>query len=184
MGNGYGDPQYIETAADPWNSGHVSDVLMLSTGVLLAAADTGGVWSVPANGSPALCLSESWPDCKFSSLSQGIAPLQVFAGGTGLYVTDVSKPAPLFDWVHVPNLPQKTGRIHRVLVLPELRMVLLACDLGILWSPIPPPPSVAFTWNQAEVDGVTIGGFYGIAPGLLHRCLRGPVPRSSDFCRT
>jgi hypothetical protein len=181
MGNGWGDPHYTESESDAWNSGHVNDVLMLSTGVLLAATDTSGVWSVPLDGGPALCLSESWPDCRFRSLAQGIAPLQVFAAGTGLYVSDVSKPAPLFDWVRVANLPKKTGMIHRVLVLPEAHMVVLACDLGILWSPIPPLPGVTFTWNRAEVDGVTTGGFYDVAPGLLHQVPPRPGASQSGF---
>jgi len=80
MGNPW-DPKYAETIADPWNSGHVNDVLVLENGSLVAATDTGGVWLVPADGSPALCLSNSWPYAAFLSLALGIYPRQIYAGG-------------------------------------------------------------------------------------------------------
>src|SRR5947209_1425933 len=167
-GNGWGDADFVESAADAWNSGHVNDVLVHEGG-LLGASDTGGVWILSAEGNPSLCLSDSWEHSIFRSLAQGITPQQVFAGGEALYVTDVAATVPLLTWVHIASLPPKTGMIHRVLVLPEIGRIVLACDGGILWSPIPARPGMTYTWQRAEVEGVTSGGYYDVAPGVQHK---------------
>jgi len=164
MGNGW-NQNFPETAADAWNSGHVNDILVFDGRGLVVATDAGGVWLIPVDGSLPQCLTDFLPHSTFNSLALGVADpaRQIYAGGVGLYITDLSSPDPLFNWIRIP-LPNDPVRVRRVLVLAD--RIVLACDIGMLWSPLPPPSSLAYTWMKAQVAGVTEPNFFDVAAGV------------------
>src|SRR2546423_1714099 len=67
----------------------------------------------------------------------------IFAGGHALYMTALSKPLPLLNWVLLSSLQTQIsdpGYIWDILVLKSARIIVLACDGGVFWSIIPAPP--------------------------------------------
>jgi hypothetical protein len=71
-----------------------------------------------------------------------------------LWETDTSAGAPLFNWFQVQPKPS-CGSINKILVVQVSGtgdVIVLACDTGILWSVIPPAPSVhgTYKWLNAE----------------------------------
>src|SRR5260221_14737801 len=94
----FGDtwPPHTESSPDPWNAGHMNDVLMQASGALIAAADSGGVWLIPGDGSLPTCVSDDWEHSRFESLAFGpdSEETHVYAGGEALYVTTLSAALP------------------------------------------------------------------------------------------
>src|SRR5262249_43958079 len=74
---------------DVYHSGRLHDLLILSsTNSILVGAEKGGVWLVSPNGS-ALAVSNSWARPDINAMTFGFGNQKhVFAGGSGLYVTD------------------------------------------------------------------------------------------------
>ena len=164
-------------APNAWNAGHVNDIIRLLPGQgLLVASDEGGVWTIAEDSSrTAVPLSDPWSSISVSALALGTAgPSDVYAGtfqygdseGGDLWETDTSQSLPLNSWQQVSPKPP-CGSIYRMLVVPETDRILLACDSGLWWSQIPPPPSVKglYTWAQALPAAIGSQAFSGLAKG-------------------
>ncbi len=151
----------VDEAQNAWNAGRVDDILALDSGGVLAAAQTGGVWAIAANGA-ALPLSDGWdkPDVRCLAFGPD-GPRHVFAGGSGLYETDVRDALPLFKWREI-RLPAGVSAINRLAVLAGSRRIALACDNGVWWSDIPQAGG-NYQWRQAQ--GLPVGQYSGIAVG-------------------
>lgn len=147
---------------DIWNSGHINSILVPDTNTgLVVGSDTGGVWLITSN-QQAISVSSTWDSVNISSLSAGPGGGgHVYAStwGSGrsdhpavqpgvLWETDTSSVAPLLNWSHVSPQPP-CGSINKVLAIPEVNRVVVACDFGIWWSNIPPSPSVKGTYSWA-----------------------------------
>jgi hypothetical protein len=116
------------------------------------------VWAITSIGQ-ALPLSDTWSAVNVTSLAAGpdgarhvyagTRPNGSIAGGV-LWETDTSTGAPTLNWRTVEP-PPPCGEIDSVLVIPEKRRIVLACDSGIKWAAIPPAPSATrpYTW----IDG-------------------------------
>lgn len=161
----------IDASQDAWHAGHVSDVLVAGL-ILIVGTDSGGVWLVFAND-VAIPLSDDWDNPDVTCLAVGPDdPQHIYAGcgnsGSvptsrgGLYETDASMFAPLLrPWREIA-LPDAMGSVYRIGVLKSARRIVLACDGGIWWSPIPQPGGV-YTWKQAQ--GLPPDAFFGLAVG-------------------
>jgi len=163
------------TPADQWNAGRATDLLIRADGNLVVASSHGGIWLV--GDTSAVCASDRWEDTAFRALAQGPDDDQhIFAGGEGaaLYMTDLSRLLPLLDWIRLDSLRklEGVGTIRDILVLRQSRVIVLACEGGIFWSRIGPPPAKFgppalddFVWRQAKVEGDLTGGFISLAEG-------------------
>lgn len=181
MDSGWNDRRK-EVVTDAWNSGHVNDLLLLSVGSIVAAAETGGIWIVPPDFTPALCVSNEWAHSEFNCLAFGLLDpvnqTHIYAGGesnehgTALYVTDMSSPVPLLTWKQIP-VPEKVGSIRRILVMEEIQRILLAYDAGLLWATIPPGASTAYKWQDAVIPSA--GGIFDVTAGdvIVQRDFKG-----------
>ena len=161
--------------AGAWNAGRVNDILRFAPGQgFLVAADEGGVWSIAEDSTrTATPLSNKWSSVTISSLAPGTGGAQdVYAstyaygdskGGT-LWETDTSTATPLTNWLplHTP-----CGSINKILVVPSTDVIVLACDTGLWWSQIPPPPSVKgpYKWLKAQPAAIGSQPFSGLAQG-------------------
>jgi hypothetical protein len=132
-----------------WHSGHVNAIIPLGGGAILAGADTGGVWSVTANGD-ALALSDDWDNPDVTCMAIGPDGPNHFYTGTGangkggLYV---SEPDTVFlnfiKWHKVPLVDSagnllNTGRVLCMVATKGNRKLVLGCDNGVFWSDVPP----------------------------------------------
>lgn len=158
-----------DPAQDAWHAGHVNDVIALDDGGILIATDSGGVWSVAANGTT-LPLTDNQDNPDTTCLSFGpFGPRHIYAGtrhdlwgaADSLYETDPTAIEPLRSWRSVP-LPSGVGTIYRVGVLKASRRIALACDGGVYWSPIPSPGG-PYNWKQ--VFGIPAVSYRGLAVG-------------------
>ncbi len=158
----------IDENADAWQSGRVIDVLALDSGGLLVGTETGGVWSVTSVGQ-ALPLSNDWDDPDITALVFGPDGSRHFYAGCGgsngaLYETDTSDPLPILAWRQI-TIPMQTGAIYRVGVLRNSRRIVLACQNGVWWSPIPAAPSARGMYNWQQAPGLPGGTYSGLAVG-------------------
>ena len=164
-------------APNAWNAGHVNDIVRLPPGQgLLVASDEGGVWTIAEDSSrTAVPLSNTWTSISVSALALGTGgPADVYAGtfqygdseGGDLWESDTSQSLPLNNWQQVSPKPPCSS-IYRILVVAESDTILLACDSGLWWSQIPPPPSVkgVYTWAQAQPVALGSKAFSGLAKG-------------------
>lgn len=77
----------MDDAGTVWHSGHVNDVLPLSSGEVIVATDSGGVWSVPLGGTASPLTNWDAPDVQCLALGPD-GENHVFAsGGIGLSFT-------------------------------------------------------------------------------------------------
>jgi hypothetical protein len=176
------DTQAIQTNANvnAWNAGHVNDILRGPAGTgLITASDEGGVWLISENpGKSAIPVSDTWPSLTMNALAYGPdGSGHVYAGtydyepaslGGMLWETDTSAGFPLLNWY--PDNPQPPCTSHtmwKILVIPEVRRIVLACDNGLFWSPIPSAPSVygTYTWKMAVPATLAAHAFSGLAKG-------------------
>jgi hypothetical protein len=175
----------IQTDAnnDAWNSGHINAILKIqSTGAFVVGSDTGGVWLLTSK-LQAISVSHTWDSLDITSLVFGLAgDTDVYAGTRSggdhdavapgvLWETDTSAITPLLNWSHVSPQPP-CASINKVVVVPERGDVVLACDTGVWWSPIPPAPSVhgTYSWSPAIPGASTppfpTSNFSGLAKGF------------------
>jgi hypothetical protein len=160
-----------------WSAGHVNDIIRLPPGQgLLVASDEGGVWTIAEDSSrTAVPLSNQWTSISVSALALGTGgAADVYAGtfrygdseGGDLWETDTSQSQPLNNWQQVSPKPP-CGSIYRMLVVAESDTILLACDSGLWWSQIPPPPSAKGIYNWAQAVPAAIGSraFSSLAKG-------------------
>jgi hypothetical protein len=172
----------MNSGADSWNSGHVNDIVKVGPSEIVVGANMSGAWDVAwsSNSSAAAPLSFYWPSLGVNSLVPGVDGNQHLYAGTGdrygaipsgfLFETDTSAIAPLTNWVE--DTKPKCDQIYKILTLPSARIIVLACDSGIWWSPIPPPPAAhgTYTWKLAVggkgvPQSVVSGSFKGLAAG-------------------
>lgn len=165
-----------------WNSGHVNDIVKVGPNEIVIGANMSGVWNVAwtSVSAAAAPLSYNWPSLGVNSLVQGVDGSQHLYAGTGdrygaipsgfLFETDTSTIAPLTNWVADTKPP--CTNVNKILTIPTQRLIVLACNNGIWWSPIPPPPAAhgTYTWKSAlPGTGVPVsaisGQFEGLAPG-------------------
>jgi hypothetical protein len=160
----------IDANNDAWNSGHINSMLKLSTGGFLVGSDTGGVWLLTSI-LQGISVSFTWDSVNITSLAFGLTgEPDVYAatryGGEApdpdahtpavLWETDTSTGFPLLNWSHVNPSPP-CGSINQVVVVPEANKIVVACDNGLWWSPIPPSPSVhgTYNWSKAHLSSGT-----------------------------
>jgi hypothetical protein len=171
-------PAHVDSPVDAWNAGRATDVLIRPDGNLVLTSDNGGIWLMSDSGNGTVCVSDRWEDAAFNSLALGPhGDDHVFAGGANaaLYMTDLSNLLPMLDWFRLNSLPTQmteVGTVRDIVILRGSQVIVLACDGGIYWSRIGPPPAKfgpsgvdSFTWRQAIIEGKLSGGFYSIAEG-------------------
>ncbi len=158
-----------DPAQNAWHAGHVNDVIALEDGGILIATDSGGVWTVAADGTN-LPLTDNQDNPDITCLAFGpFGPQHIYAGtrhdlwgaADSLYETDPTAILPLLSWRSVP-LPSGVGTIYRIGVLKASRRIVLACDGGVYWSPIPPPGG-SYNWSKAS--GIPAVSYMGLAVG-------------------
>ena len=185
---------FTDPTVNAWNSGHINDILKLGNNAgFLVAADSGGVWAISSE-QHALPLSDGWDSVNINSLAFGPeGGVDVFAGtwasagspGGVLWETDTSALLPLLNWSQVtPQPPCATGSsaaIQKILVIPQASRIVVACNNGLFWSPIPAPPSVrgTYNWSQAilgaNVPALPSNTFSGLAQGPGWNTIGPPV---------
>ena len=182
--------------ADAWYSGHANDVVVLDSGTLIVATQTGGVWSVSGSGT-GLVLSESWsnPDTFCLAVGPDDPSKHLFVGCADGIIreTNLAAPLPLMTWDEIVNpLPDGAKNVRRIVILPVLRRLVAACDGGLFWASIPPTtqksgclfplgkskPRPPFVWKQAIVEGSPAQGFWDVAIGA--RTSSAPRSRLQD----
>jgi hypothetical protein len=143
-----------DVLADAWHAGRLTDVIANTPAGILVATECGGVWSITHTGG-AIALSHDWDRPEMQSLTQGPdGPGHFFAGGTGLYETDVNTAAPLLNW-HAINQP--IDQIRQIVVSPGLRRIVIAGYSRIYWADIPPANQMPrnYFWKSARLDHPT-----------------------------
>ena len=182
------DSILVNAPINSWNAGHINDILKTGTSQALIASDSGGVWSLAwsSSSAAALPLSTTWGSVGMSSLAQGPDGVNhVYAGtvtvsnnlspgsaGGVLWETNTSAGSPLQSW-KAHDLAGTCAQITHILVIPEFRRVVVACESGVWWSPIPPAPAAlgVYHWLRA-LPGT------GVTPALLQggfaRLIKGP----------
>jgi hypothetical protein len=155
----------IDANNNAWNSGRVTSILKQSSGGFIVGSDTGGVWLL-TSALQGIALSTTWDSIDVTSLAFGLGgEPDVYAatrsGGEPngpdaktpslLWETDTSTGFPLLNWSHVTPPPPCTS-INNVVIVQEVGSIVVACDNGVWWSPIPAPPSVhgTYHWSAAE----------------------------------
>ena len=138
-----------------WHSGHVNAIIPLGGDAILVGADTGGVWSVNADGG-AVPLSNDWENPEITCMAIGPDGPNHFYAGSGYNgaSTDfktvgavyVSEPDTAFfgfiKWHPVPIVDAtgntfNTGRVLCMVVTTANRKLVLGCDNGVFWADIP-----------------------------------------------
>ena len=174
----------IDSGQNAWHAGCVKDVLLTADGNVIAATDSGGIWSVSDTGE-GVCLTDfDIPD--MWCLAQGpYSHEHLFAGGATLFETDLSQGAPLLSWTSLsPTL--STGEsvgspVYRIVVLESQQLIVIATGSGVYWANIPPFTSnpgclgsllgmggtqtarPAYQWMAAT--GLPAGSYSGLAAG-------------------
>jgi hypothetical protein len=150
----------MDEKQDAWNAGNVRDVLQLDSGAVVVATETGGAWLIP-QGQAATSLSHEWDHPDVDCLAFGPdGPRHLYAGTADgvLWETDVSDALPLFSWKKAPNLPD-TGPIYTIAIVKPHRWIVMACDKGVFWSPIPSAAGGAYAWKRAIDDARVPAGY-------------------------
>jgi hypothetical protein len=168
-----------------WRAGHVNDVLELdSNGTIAVGAETGGVWQITPTG---FAISvDDWDNPDVQAMAHGPdGRFHVFAAcsRTGdlpqqkstLYESDASQTTLVAPWreIQLQNPLHNIGDtniadIWNMAVSLSMRRVILACDNGIFWSPIPMSKNDPYNFKKATgapdiPQAVLDGSFYGLA---------------------
>ena len=184
----------VNEPVNSWNAGHINDILKIGPSQALIASDTGGVWSLAwsSSSAAALPLSTKWGSVAMSSLAQGPDGVNhVYAGtvtndrspgsaGGVLWETNTAALSPLQNW-KPHNVVGTCAQINHILVIAEFRRVVVACDSGVWWSPIPAAPAALgkYHWLRAlPGSGVNPaplqGGFARLVKGPGWQVTGGP----------
>ncbi len=158
---------------DAYNSGRLHDLLIVSsTNSILAGAEKGGVWLVSGNGST-FPLSNDWTRPDINTLAFGFGNQKhVFAGGSGLYVTDYNSGFPYLNWLDISpqgNALPSNAIIYKVATVTHdtdqgpKSYVVIATSSGIWTAELPPAPAGPYNWLQAT--GLPVGPYSGLAAG-------------------
>lgn len=160
---------------DAYNSGRLNDLLIVaSSNSILAGSDRGGVWLVSSNGS-ALPLSNTWDRPDINTMAFGFGnEKHVFAGGSGLYVTDYTSLLPYLTWLNIS--PQgvflgESSVIYKITTVTQdtdsgvKSYVVVATSEGIWTSELPPAPAGPYNWKKATGASLPAGQYSGLASG-------------------
>jgi hypothetical protein len=144
----------MDDAGPVWHAGAARDVLARTPDTVLVATDTGGLWLAMRNGMALPVGDFDRPD--FACLAQGMhTPDHIYAGGAGLYETDVSQALPISSWREIPithpvTVEDKFGlkktvqvpvpTVYQVVVTPQPRRIVVATPDGVFWADVPPAP--------------------------------------------
>jgi Repeat of unknown function (DUF346) len=81
-----------------------------------------------------------------------------------LHESDVNATLPLLSWREIAT-PHEAGRVAAILVLPAIRRIVLGCDDGLWWSPIPASSAHGggYAWSRVDSAVPPGCGFYGLA---------------------
>src|SRR5581483_8447641 len=172
----------MNPGVNSWNSGHVNGIVKVGANEVVVGANMSGVWNVAWTGASAAATPVSfyWPSLSVQSLVTGVDGSQhLYAGTVGhfnvvqggfLFETDTSSIAPLVNWL--PDTKPPCNDIWSILPVAVGRRIVLACDNGVWWSPIPPPPAAygTYTWKRAIAGtgvpaSVVNGRFMSLAEG-------------------
>jgi hypothetical protein len=167
-----------DVAGQVWHAGHVSAVLSTGSAAIIGT-QTGGCYLInPAYGAmpvdsshPATSLSQEWNDVSVTCLAYGPDGETGFFAGCGegvLYYVELKIVLGGLEFVKATGIPLAflSGSVHAIAVLPVSRRIVVACDTGAWWSPIPASPSQAtqYSWTQGRglpagtaVSGIAIG---------------------------
>ncbi len=166
-----GDPSDLTAG---FIAGRLVDALRLNLppyNPLLVASDSSGVWLVSESGGPAIPLSWTWTAPQLNCLARGYyEERHVYAGGVGLYETDVTSPAPLYAWraislMGMDDHPAPVGTILRMVVVRERGMLVLATSTGVWWVRIAQTPGGPYVAMQA------MGPLGQPMPGSAYSCV-------------
>src|SRR5262245_50851840 len=129
----------IKLQADAWHAGRCNDVVQLSPDSYLIATDSGGVWygSLVGSGGNNLPLTDSWDNPNVRCLATD-RNLRFLAGCGGSGALFESSPGNASFWFPI-QLPAGTESVNRVRIARTLPRIVIACDRGIFWSPLPAP---------------------------------------------
>lgn len=175
-----------ESPADPWNTGRVNDILFDEGGLsFTVAADNGGIWR--ASSTLGVAVGDNWNHAHFRTLCRGSDGADhIYAGGEGLWETDLGQGFPLVNWRRIDSLANhfpEVGTIFRLQVLRQARVIVVAAAGGLFYAQIPPPPTSgkpwvdSYRWRRAERDaGIEDGGFSDLALGSFVS-----LPRAEGF---
>ncbi|MFI5449039.1 MAG: WD40/YVTN/BNR-like repeat-containing protein [Candidatus Bathyarchaeia archaeon] len=151
-----------------WNTGHVSDVLMVGKGTIAVASDAGGIWYIQPNGTTLppefVSLNSPWPNPDFPvACGLAIDPndnTHFYAGGSnGLYESPGSGSITPIKSV---NLPTGTSVVNRIALTVPSRNIIVACDNGVYSAPIGQSPG-PYSWSS--VSGNDGGSYQGLTIG-------------------
>src|SRR5262249_20807932 len=140
-----------------WVSGRDIDALPLTGGGCLVGAETGGVWVVDPNGG-ATPVSNSWRRPDVLTLCEAFDDENhVFAGGSGLYVSDYNSQNPLLNWI---DISPQDGILHPYAIIYKVvtvsldtnqglrKFVVIACSDGIFSAELPATPGGLYVWRK------------------------------------
>jgi hypothetical protein len=132
-----------DEAAGAWHAGNTRDVLALSDGTLVAAADTSGVWLLRGDGTSRV---SSGPVRETRTLAKGPdRPQHVYVGGRGLFVT-----FDLRTWREI-QLPPAVVWVTEVACTRSRRRLFIATDAGLYFCNIPwDALNGTYTWLQVS----------------------------------
>src|SRR5258708_17295238 len=146
-----------DPAQNAWHAGHVNDVIALEDGGILIATDSGGVWTVAADGTT-LPLTDNQDNPDITCLAFGpFGPQHIYAGtrhdlwgaADSLYETDPTAILSLLRWRSVP-LPSGVGTIYRIGVVNATRPSVLAFRGGVYRFAFPAPGGSYNCWNGSR----------------------------------
>jgi hypothetical protein len=141
-----------------------------SAGALVVATDQGGVWLIQqpdsvSNPTAAMPLDD-WDHPDVNCLCQGPDdPNHVYAGCSGALYETVATVGhyTITKWREV-KFPNNPGNIYSIAVVTSMpQRIVVACDQGLYWSPIPSPGG-NYSWKLAT--GIPNGAYFGVAVGL------------------
>ncbi len=147
--------QVDENDDEIWHTGHCNDLLVLENHGLVVATQTGGLWLVLSSGNGFALGDFAQPD--FNSITLGPdGPSHIFAGGGGLFETDVNSPFPLLSWNQIQPLTDEDmntiGDIFQIVIIKDMRNIVIACTNGVFWSTIPLSQAHPrnYLWRKAQ----------------------------------
>ena len=171
----------VDDTGTVWNAGCIRDVVITGSGEIIAASDTGGIWSVTEAGT-GTSLTD-WDKPNLWCLARGPNGDQhLYAGGDALYETDMTSAVPLLSWRQVPlqdSAGDGIGTVFRIAALWNSRNLVLATSSGVYWSSIPTvtesggclsallsgPSSNPGTYSFQKVKNIPDGAYLGLAEG-------------------
>jgi hypothetical protein len=161
---------------ETWHAGHVNDILAVGYSVI-TASETSGVWIINPkfDAYETECISDEWNGVQMTSLAFGpdisvLGQKSVFAGCYDfetLYLLTLqlgTGTISFIGWKKIP-IPSGSQGIWRIIVDVSLNVVVIACQNGVYWSPIPSPVDQISGYSWRKASGLPDGTYSGLALG-------------------